>query len=81
MIRVIFDDDLIKYIYQECNPTEEKNVEASIKTNEKIYDTLLEYMKIKEMLHDACQSPSHHVVTRILEYVRKKKGMANENYP
>jgi hypothetical protein len=68
MIKTFTQNDLIRYIYQETNDQENKDIEEALLFDNKLFDAYRKIMEVTEKLNCIDQSPSEKVINKILNY-------------
>lgn len=68
MIKTFTQNDLIRYIYQETNEQENKEIEEALLFDNKLFDAYRKLMEVSEELNRLEKSPSEKVINKILNY-------------
>ncbi|NMM47074.1 hypothetical protein [Marinigracilibium pacificum] len=74
MIKTFTPDDVIKYVYKECNQEEQKDIEEAMLSDEKLKETYQYIINLKDDLDKAEMSPSNKTINNILEYSKNYKA-------
>jgi hypothetical protein len=73
MIQTFTSDDVLRYVYEETNSTENALIEEALMSDSSLLTFFLESVEMKHLMNKIERNPSDRVVANILEYSR--------NYP
>lgn len=68
MIKTFTQNDLIRYIYQETDEKENKEIEEALLFDNKLFDIYRRMVEVTESLNRFEKRPSKNVINRILNY-------------
>ncbi|MCX2744875.1 hypothetical protein OO013_13415 [Mangrovivirga sp. M17] len=77
MIKTFTPDDVIKYVYKECDQEEQREIEEALLCDEKLKETYQYVVNMKDDLDKIDVQPSNKAITNILNYSKNynlKKG-------
>ena len=68
MTKTFTPNDILRYLYKETNPVENKQLEEAMLVHADLLDQYLQLTSVKEQLDQVREAPAKQTVKAILEY-------------
>lgn len=72
MIKTFTQDDLIRFLYNECEEAESREIKKALICDSELLEIFKELSAVKHQVEQARFEPSDETVQKIMEYARKR---------